>query len=150
MSGMKKGSVKDICATFDNDRSRLLDIVLAVQEEVGHVSGEAMTEIAERLEMPRVEVEGVVSFYSFLSSEPGGRPAGGGPPEAVVIRLCDDVIVNFHSTVTRSITESGTYSSTVPADEAARWRKNAARFDCWYSTLRKAGWVGLASELQEN
>jgi UDP-3-O-[3-hydroxymyristoyl] glucosamine N-acyltransferase len=43
------------------------------------------------------------------------------------IRICDDVIVNFHSTVTRSISAPGTYSSTVPADEAARWRKNAAR-----------------------
>ena len=43
------------------------------------------------------------------------------------IHLCDDVIVNFHSTVTRSITEPGTYSSTVPADEAVRWRRNAAR-----------------------
>ncbi len=43
------------------------------------------------------------------------------------ISLCDDVIVNFHSTVTRSLTVPGTYSSTVPADEASRWRRNAAR-----------------------
>ena len=43
------------------------------------------------------------------------------------ISLCDDVIVNFHSTVTRSIATPGAYSSTVPADEAVRWRKNVAR-----------------------
>ncbi|HEY5624097.1 MAG TPA: UDP-3-O-(3-hydroxymyristoyl)glucosamine N-acyltransferase [Gammaproteobacteria bacterium] len=43
------------------------------------------------------------------------------------IDICDDVMVTIHSTVTRSITEPGTYSSTVPADDAARWRRNAAR-----------------------
>jgi len=43
------------------------------------------------------------------------------------ISICDDVMVTFHSTVLRSITESGTYSSGIDADKAARWRRNAAR-----------------------
>ena len=43
------------------------------------------------------------------------------------VTICDDVMVTFHSTVTRSIDKPGTYSSTVPADEAARWRRNAVR-----------------------
>ncbi len=44
------------------------------------------------------------------------------------INICDDVRVTFHSTVTRSIRVAGKYSGTLPADEANRWRRNAARF----------------------
>ena len=44
------------------------------------------------------------------------------------ISICDDVLVTFHSTVLRSITEPGTYSSGLDVDKAARWRRNAARF----------------------
>ncbi len=83
MSGVSKRSVRDVCESNGCDRTRLLDIVLAVQDAAGYVSGEAMSQIAEMLEVPRVEVESVVSFYSFLYSEPKGQ---------VVIRLCDDVI----------------------------------------------------------
>lgn len=44
------------------------------------------------------------------------------------LTLCDDVMVTFHSTVTRSIATPGTYSGSLPADKASRWRRNAARF----------------------
>ncbi len=44
------------------------------------------------------------------------------------LSLCSDVMVTFRSTVTRSITTPGTYSGALPADEASRWRRNAARF----------------------
>jgi UDP-3-O-[3-hydroxymyristoyl] glucosamine N-acyltransferase len=44
------------------------------------------------------------------------------------ITICDDVLVTFHSTVLRSIDAPGTYSGSLEADEAARWRRNAARF----------------------
>jgi [NiFe] hydrogenase diaphorase moiety large subunit len=42
-----------------------------------------MTVIAREVGVPRVEVESLVSFYSFLSTEPSGE---------VVIRLSDDVV----------------------------------------------------------
>jgi UDP-3-O-[3-hydroxymyristoyl] glucosamine N-acyltransferase len=44
------------------------------------------------------------------------------------VTICDDVLVTFHSTVLRSIDVPGTYSGSLEADEAARWRRNAARF----------------------
>jgi UDP-3-O-[3-hydroxymyristoyl] glucosamine N-acyltransferase len=44
------------------------------------------------------------------------------------ISVCDDVMVTFHSTVLRSITEPGIYSGSFDADNAARWRRNATRF----------------------
>jgi UDP-3-O-[3-hydroxymyristoyl] glucosamine N-acyltransferase len=43
------------------------------------------------------------------------------------VTICDDVMVTFHSSVLRSITEPGTYSSGIDADVASRWRRNAAR-----------------------
>ena len=75
-------AVATICETFGHDRTRLLDILRAVERQIGFVPDAAVDALASELGMPRVDVAGVVSFYSFLSTEPRGR---------VVIRLCDDV-----------------------------------------------------------
>jgi len=76
-------AVEQICQDCGNDRSRMMDIARAVQAKFGCVSSDAMDLIARNVSAHRVEVEGVVSFYSFLSSKPTGE---------VVIRLCDDII----------------------------------------------------------
>jgi [NiFe] hydrogenase diaphorase moiety large subunit len=76
-------AVKKICQAYGGDRTRLMSIVRAVQEQSGCVSGEAMNIIAGELRIPRVEVQSCVSFYSFLSEKPKGR---------IVIRLCNDII----------------------------------------------------------
>ncbi|MCP4201462.1 MAG: NADH:ubiquinone oxidoreductase [bacterium] len=83
MNALSQEAVTDICESFDSDRTRLLDILIAVQEQHGCVAGEAMDLVAAQLGVSRVEVEGVVSFYTFLYSEPRGK---------IVIRLCNDVI----------------------------------------------------------
>ena len=83
MSESLQAAVKSICAEHPNDRSRMMDIVRAIQTEFGCVSGEAMETVARAVDSHRVEVESVVSFYSFLSERPKGK---------VVIRLSDDVI----------------------------------------------------------
>lgn len=44
------------------------------------------------------------------------------------IEIVDDVHITGMSMVTRSISEPGTYSSGIPANETALWRKNVARF----------------------
>jgi [NiFe] hydrogenase diaphorase moiety large subunit len=75
--------VGDICQRFGNDRTRMMDIVLSVQERLGCVSHEAMEVIARALDTHRVEVESVVTFYAFLSVAPQGK---------VVIRLCNDIV----------------------------------------------------------
>ncbi len=75
-------AVATICESFGHDRTRLLDILLAVQSRLGCLGDAAVDALAADLGMPRVEVAGVVSFYSFLTAKPRGR---------VVIRLCDDV-----------------------------------------------------------
>ncbi len=62
MSDLKQEVVTDICAFYDNDRFRLLDILIAVQDRAGCVSGESMVRVAAAVGVERVEVEGVVSF----------------------------------------------------------------------------------------
>jgi [NiFe] hydrogenase diaphorase moiety large subunit len=79
---MAKGT-DEICRRFGNDRTRMMDIVLEVQARFGCVSHEAMEQIARAVNTHPVEVESVVTFYSFLSVKPQGQ---------VVIRLCSDIV----------------------------------------------------------
>ncbi len=83
MSENLQSEIKVICQAYGNDRTKMMDIVLSVQQKFGQVSSEAMDLIAKCVNCYRVEVEGVVSFYAFLSKNPKGK---------VVIRLCNDVV----------------------------------------------------------
>lgn len=53
---------------------------------------------------------------------------GGGTVMINHLEICDDVLITFRSVVTKSIKRPGTYSGSLPADEASQWRRNAARF----------------------
>ncbi|MCB1761974.1 MAG: NAD(P)H-dependent oxidoreductase subunit E [Gammaproteobacteria bacterium] len=76
-------SVVSVCQRYANDRTRLLDILLDIQHELKGITPAAMEVVAQRTGITRVEVEGVVSFYAFLSSEIKGER---------MIRVCDDII----------------------------------------------------------
>ncbi len=73
----------DICRRYGNDRHRLLDILRDIQARDRWISPTTMTEVAAALGLTRIAVEGVASFYAFLSLVPKGR---------VTIRLCDDIV----------------------------------------------------------
>lgn len=83
---LPSSEIGTICAGFGNDRHRMLDILLAVQKAQAWISPAAMEAIAAATGLTRIAVEGVASFYSFLSLSPKGR---------VVIRLCDDIVDRF-------------------------------------------------------
>ena len=83
MSENIQSAIKEICQSCGNDRTRMMDIIRAVQQRFGRVGSEAMNLIAKCVNCRRVEVEGVVSFYAFLSKKAKGK---------VVIRLCNDVV----------------------------------------------------------
>ena len=51
----------------------LLPILHAVQEAFGHVPPEALPQIADRLNLSRAEVQGVMSFYHDFRTRPHGR-----------------------------------------------------------------------------
>jgi [NiFe] hydrogenase diaphorase moiety large subunit len=83
MAETDQQTVEQICQSCENDRTRLMDIVRAVQEQFGCVDDDSMETIARCVGCHLVEVKSVVSFYTFLSERPQGK---------VVIRWCDDII----------------------------------------------------------
>jgi [NiFe] hydrogenase diaphorase moiety large subunit len=72
-----------VCEGYGNDRHRMLDILRDLQDRFRWISPQIMTIVARQTGLSRVAVEGVATFYSFLSLTPKGR---------VTIRLCDDII----------------------------------------------------------
>lgn len=83
LSEIPAHAVAETCAAFGNDRHRLLDILLVLQKDWRWISPGAIAQVAQAIGLTPVAVQGVVSFYSFLSLEPKGR---------VTIRLCDDIV----------------------------------------------------------
>jgi len=85
-SASDQGQIALICARHDNDPHRMLDILRDVQDQFRWISRATMQTVADQTGLTQVAVEGVVSFYAFLSQEPKGR---------ITIRLCDDIIDRF-------------------------------------------------------
>jgi len=81
-----RAEIVSICASFGNDSHRMLDILREIQRRCRWISPETMEIVAAETGRTRIQVEGVASFYSFLSLTPKGR---------VTIRLCDDIIDRF-------------------------------------------------------
>jgi formate dehydrogenase subunit gamma len=72
-------TIADILAEHAGKAGALLPILHDVQKAVGYISGDAMRDIAQALNLTRAEVYGVVSFYHDFRKEAENRP---------VIKLC--------------------------------------------------------------
>ena len=86
---MEKGVrtvISKACKKYNHDGVRIIDILREVQNKLGCVNGDAMELLAEELSSYRVEIEGLVSFYSFFSEERKGK---------IIVRLCDDILDRF-------------------------------------------------------
>lgn len=83
MSKEDAALITEIVDDHQKDRGRLMDIVREVQARCGHISNDAVGRIAGALGIHRVQVEDMVSFYSFLKREPTGK---------YVIRLSNCVV----------------------------------------------------------
>jgi len=62
-----------LVAKYGSERSALMQILQDMQRKYKYVSDFAQQEIARLLNIHPVEVNSVISFYSFLHSEPCGR-----------------------------------------------------------------------------
>ena len=71
--------IADIIAEHQGREGPLLPILHDVQKAFGHVSEDAMREIALALNLTRAEVYGVVSFYHDFRREAEARP---------ILKLC--------------------------------------------------------------
>ncbi len=66
-------SIQRVLDDQGTDPTRLLQVLIAVQDRLGYLSPVAITGIATGLNLSRAHVEGVAGFYSFLHTEPVGR-----------------------------------------------------------------------------
>jgi [NiFe] hydrogenase diaphorase moiety large subunit len=57
----------------ESNATRLLQILREIQEYFGHIPHQIVTELAQRLSIPRARIESVASFYSFLHLKPHGE-----------------------------------------------------------------------------
>lgn len=80
---VQKQTLEEICAGCDNDKHRMMDILLETQRRLRCIDGFSMETIAHLTGSTRVEIEGVASFYSFFSETPKGQ---------FTFHLCDDII----------------------------------------------------------
>ena len=65
--------IRALPARFPEIRSAVMPALDIAQEELGHLTQEAMTEVAELLKLDPGYVEGVATFYSLFHLEPIGR-----------------------------------------------------------------------------
>jgi [NiFe] hydrogenase diaphorase moiety large subunit len=68
-----KNYAQKVVKKYHHDKTRLMDILIAVQSEFGYISHESISLIAQELNMSEVDVEQTVSFYHFFSTECTGK-----------------------------------------------------------------------------
>src|SRR5271167_940544 len=54
-------------------RTALVPTLLSAQDEVGFMSDEVVTELAQRLDLTELEVRNVISYYSMLTTKARGK-----------------------------------------------------------------------------
>ena len=79
---LKKSLIGKI-ESFDHPRELVVDVMFALQDHYGFLSDEALEEAAILMDMTRLEVEELATFYTFIFREPVGK---------YVIHVCDSII----------------------------------------------------------
>jgi [NiFe] hydrogenase diaphorase moiety large subunit len=101
---------KKIAATYSNDPTRLMDMLIAIQEEACCVPQQAIDDLAEALHISRSDIEETLSFYHFFTTEPAG---------ACTVYLNNSLVAlmnGFEAVKTAFEKEAGTPFGTVTAD----------------------------------
>ena len=73
LSSGEQAAVQRACDEGQDKPGALLPILHAVQDAIGFVPADAVSLIAQRLNLSRAEVHGVVTFYHYFRTERGGR-----------------------------------------------------------------------------
>ena len=72
-------TTRKVLKGFTKKRYNLIPVLQKVQGSLGYLPREAMTEIAEYLDIPAIDVYGVTTFYNQFRLEPVGKH---------IIRVC--------------------------------------------------------------
>ena len=69
----KQALLNEIIATHRNRPGAVMVILNEIQRQIGYVSEPVQSHVARALRMPIGAVHGVVTFYSFFTTEPRGK-----------------------------------------------------------------------------
>jgi len=70
---MESKTVHSAISKYNQDKTRLMDILIEIQDNENHISDDAVHIISEKLGLSIVDVEQTISFYHFLSKESLGK-----------------------------------------------------------------------------
>ena len=70
---MGNNTVHSAIMKYNQDKTRLMDILIEIQDNENHISDDSVRIISEKLELSIVDVEQTISFYHFLSKESLGK-----------------------------------------------------------------------------
>lgn len=79
-------TVNQIIKEFNNDKTRLMDILISIQSGQGFIDEKSIFEISSQLKIAKVDIEQTISFYHFLSFKPTGKYS---------VYLNDSVVANM-------------------------------------------------------
>jgi NADH-quinone oxidoreductase subunit E len=82
LSEQEKQEIEAGSQHYPERRALCIDALKIVQQHRGWVSDQSMADVAEFLQVPAAELEGVATFYNMIFRKPVGRH---------VILLCDSV-----------------------------------------------------------
>lgn len=70
---MENNTVHSAISKYNQDKTRLMDILIEIQDNENYISDEAVSIISEKLELSLADVEQTISFYHFLSKKSQGK-----------------------------------------------------------------------------
>ncbi|MCD6565709.1 MAG: NAD(P)H-dependent oxidoreductase subunit E [Bacteroidales bacterium] len=70
---MENDTVYSAISKYNQDKTRLMDILIEIQDNENYISDDAVRIISEKLELSIVDVEQTISFYHFLSKKSLGK-----------------------------------------------------------------------------
>ena len=82
-----KHDITSIIKRYNDDPTRLMDILIDVQSALGYLSDSTIEQIAKILDVSRVDVVQTVSFYHFFARAPRGK---------YTVYLNDSVVAGFY------------------------------------------------------
>lgn len=65
--------INAIIEKYRGDKTRLMDILIDIQDSTGYISESAGRQVAEALQISLADLQQTLSFYHFFSTEPRGR-----------------------------------------------------------------------------
>jgi len=73
LSDALKKKFDELLARYPIKRSAMVPMLLFGQDEVGYISDEIIQEVSQRIGVPTIEVDEVITYYSMLRRQPAGR-----------------------------------------------------------------------------